>query len=58
MAPASSLATPADTETREQGVDGVILWPTSRSRTLYARNGFAVPDDIMEAKLVDGRDLK
>ena len=42
---------------RGQGVDSVILWPTSRSRTLYARNGFAVPDDIMEANLDDGRDL-
>ena len=42
---------------REQGVDSVILWPTSRSRTLYARNGFAVRDDIMEANLDDGRDV-
>jgi len=36
---------------RELGVDSVILWPTARSRTLFARNGFAVPDDIMEAGL-------
>jgi GNAT superfamily N-acetyltransferase len=42
---------------RDAGVDSVILWPTSRSRTLYARNGFAVRDDIMEASLDDGRDL-
>ena len=42
---------------REQGVDSVILWPTSRSRTLYARNGFAVRDDIMEANLDKERDL-
>ena len=42
---------------RERGVDSVILWPTSRSRTLYARNGFAVRDDIMEAVLDGGRDL-
>jgi GNAT superfamily N-acetyltransferase len=42
---------------RESGVDSVILWPTSRSRTLYARNGFAVRDDIMEANLDDGRAL-
>lgn len=40
---------------REQRVDSVILWPTARSRTLYARNGFAVRDDIMEAILDDGR---
>lgn len=43
---------------REHGVDSVILWPTSRSRTLYARNGFAVRDDIMEANLDKGRDLR
>lgn len=42
---------------REQRVDSVILWPTARSRTLYARNGFAVRDDIMEAILDDGRHL-
>jgi len=42
---------------REQGVDSAILWPTSRSRTLYARNGFAVRDDIMEANLDQGRAL-
>ena len=42
---------------REQGVDSVILWPTSRSRTLYARNGFEVRDDIMEANLDEGRSL-
>lgn len=42
---------------REKGVDSVILWPTARSRTLYARHGFAVRDDIMEAILDDGRNL-
>lgn len=42
---------------REKGVDSVILWPTARSRTLYARHGFAVRDDIMEAVLDDGRHL-
>lgn len=42
---------------REAGVDSVILWPTSRSRSLYARHGFAVPGDIMEAILDPGRDL-
>lgn len=36
---------------REARVDSVILWPTAGSRTLYARNGFAPPDDIMEAVL-------
>lgn len=42
---------------REQGVDSVILWPTARSRTLYARHGFAVREDVMEAILDDGRHL-
>lgn len=42
---------------RESGVDSVILWPTERSRTLYARHGFAVPGDIMEAVLDEGRRL-
>lgn len=42
---------------REKGVDSVILWPTEKSRTLYARHGFAVRDDIMEAILDDGRHL-
>ncbi|MBI4486652.1 MAG: GNAT family N-acetyltransferase [Acidobacteria bacterium] len=27
-----------------RGVDYVLLWPTPRSRTLYARRGFAVSD--------------
>ena len=40
---------------REAGVDSVILWPTEHSRSLYARHGFAVRDDIMEAVLDSGR---
>ncbi|MGI8925907.1 MAG: GNAT family N-acetyltransferase [Tepidiformaceae bacterium] len=40
---------------RDQCVDSVVLWPTARSRTLYARHGFAVRDDIMETVLDDGR---
>ena len=39
----------------EHEVDSVILWPTERSRTLYARFGFAVRDDLMEAVLHGGR---
>ena len=42
---------------REQRVDSVILWPTERSRTLYARNGFAAPADMLEAVLDAGRDI-
>lgn len=42
---------------RAQRVDSVILWPTPRSRALYARYGFSEPDDVMEAILDPGRDL-
>ncbi|MGH2609746.1 MAG: GNAT family N-acetyltransferase [Tepidiformaceae bacterium] len=40
-----------------QRVDSVILWPTEQSRTLYARHGFRLPEDMMEAVLDPGRDL-
>jgi GNAT superfamily N-acetyltransferase len=40
---------------RANGVDSVVLWPTAGSRTLYARHGFAVRDDLMEAVLDDAR---
>jgi GNAT superfamily N-acetyltransferase len=33
---------------RAHDVHAVILWPTERSRSLYARHGFAVRDDLME----------
>lgn len=33
---------------RTHDVHAVILWPTERSRGLYARQGFAVRDDLME----------
>jgi len=36
---------------RENGVDRVILWPTARSTTLYARHGFARNLDVMELAL-------
>lgn len=36
---------------------GLVLWPTERSRTLYARHGFVEPQDMMEAVLDPGRDL-
>lgn len=38
---------------RAECVDSVVLWPTDRSRSLYARHGFAVRDDLMEA-ILDG----
>ncbi len=37
---------------RENGVDSAILWPTTRSRSLYVRNGFSPPNDMLE-KLID-----
>lgn len=36
---------------RQEHVDSVILWPTERSRSLYARHGFAVRDNVMVAFL-------
>ena len=40
---------------RGAGVDSVILWPSSRSRSLYERNGFAAPSDLLQAVLDPGR---
>lgn len=42
---------------REQRVDSVILWPTDRSRPLYARHGFIEPSDILELVLDENRDI-
>lgn len=42
---------------RENRVDSVILWPTERSRTLYARHGFEAPGDMMELVMDSGREL-
>src|SRR5262245_36212263 len=35
---------------RGQAVDSVFLWPTQRSRALYARHGFAPSTEIMETQ--------
>ncbi|MGH7468584.1 MAG: GNAT family N-acetyltransferase [Longimicrobiales bacterium] len=32
-------------------VDRVVLWPTKRSRPLYARHGFKVDNDMMELRM-------
>jgi GNAT superfamily N-acetyltransferase len=32
------------------GLDALFLWPTERSRALYARHGFAVRDDLLERR--------
>jgi GNAT superfamily N-acetyltransferase len=37
-------------ECEAMAVDAVILWPAPRSRSLYARHGFAVRDDLMERR--------
>jgi dodecin len=37
-------------ETQALGVDAVFLWPTSRSRTFYARHGFGVREDLLERR--------
>jgi GNAT superfamily N-acetyltransferase len=37
-------------ECERESVDAVILWPTPRSRSLYARHGFAVRDDLLERR--------
>ena len=34
-----------------EGLDAVILWPSTRSRRLYERHGFAVRDDLFERRL-------
>jgi GNAT superfamily N-acetyltransferase len=35
----------------QAAVDRVVLWPTRRSRSLYARNGFKVDNDLMELRV-------
>lgn len=37
--------------TAPTNVDRVILWPTERSRSLYARHGFRAASDVVELKL-------
>jgi GNAT superfamily N-acetyltransferase len=32
------------------GIDSLFLWPSERSRPLYARHGFAVSTDILERR--------
>jgi GNAT superfamily N-acetyltransferase len=36
---------------RGQRVGSVVLWPTERSRTLYARAGFRQTGDVLELAL-------
>lgn len=37
-------------ECEARRVDAVILWPTERSRRLYARHGFAARRDLLERR--------
>ncbi|MEZ4417281.1 MAG: GNAT family N-acetyltransferase [Gemmatimonadota bacterium] len=39
---------------RSQDIDAVVLWPTARSRTLYARYGFVERGDCMERRASSG----
>lgn len=32
---------------RERSIEHIVLWPTVRSRSLYQRFGFTVPDDVL-----------
>ena len=36
---------------RDHAVDQVILWPSEKSRPLYARHGFAVSDGVLVAQI-------
>jgi GNAT superfamily N-acetyltransferase len=40
-------------ECRALGLDTIVLWATQRSRSLYARHGFAPPADAMELPLAE-----
>lgn len=51
----NSLIQAALDHCRAEGIDSVVLWPTQRSRSLYARHGFAAPEDLFELKLDEGR---
>jgi GNAT superfamily N-acetyltransferase len=46
----SALLTTCLDECRAKDVDSVLLWPTSRSRALYERHGFAVRDDLQQRR--------
>ena len=36
---------------RQQDVDTILLWPSARSRSFYARHGFAATADVMALRL-------
>jgi GNAT superfamily N-acetyltransferase len=47
----SRLIEAALTTCRDLEVDTVFLWPSARSRALYARHGFTEPSDILSQRL-------
>lgn len=49
--PGSALVEAALAWCRERRADTVILWPSEKSRTLYARYGFTVSTDILALSL-------
>ena len=52
--PGSALVEAALAWCRERGADTVILWPSEKSRTLYARYGFAPSSDILALSVKNG----
>jgi GNAT superfamily N-acetyltransferase len=46
----SALVEACVTEADTLELDAVLLWPTDRSRPLYARHGFTVRDDLLERR--------
>ena len=44
----SSLLAEAVNFCKERPVHAVILWPTEKSRSLYERFGFNIPEDLLE----------
>ena len=46
----SALLQACIVEAETVGVDALFLWPSARSRPLYARHGFVVRDDLLERR--------
>jgi GNAT superfamily N-acetyltransferase len=46
----SALLDACLTQAEAERIDALFLWPTSRSRALYERHGFAVRDDLLERR--------
>jgi len=46
----SALLQTCISEAETFGVDALFLWPSARSRPLYARHGFVVREDLLERR--------